>query len=74
MLYVCHVRANGAAIRAIRTANHCGLRTLARRTKLNRGFLSQIETGQRGASLQTIERIALALDVPVEAITHRDVS
>jgi len=66
------VRANGAAIRAIRTANRCGLRTLARRTELTRGFLSLIETGQRGASAKTIELIADALNVPIEAITHRD--
>jgi hypothetical protein len=71
LLYVWHVRANGAAIRAIRTANRCGLRTLAIRIDRTRGFLSQVETGKRGASPQTIERIADALGVPVAAITDR---
>jgi transcriptional regulator with XRE-family HTH domain len=66
------VRPNGAAIRAIRTANHVGLRTLATRVERTRGFLSQVETGKQGASPQTIERIAEVLGVPVEAITHRD--
>lgn len=68
------MRPNGAAIRAIRTANHVGLRTLALQTERTRGFLSQVETGKQGASRQTIERIANVLGVPVEAITHREAS
>jgi transcriptional regulator with XRE-family HTH domain len=65
-----NARPNGEAIRAIRTANQCGLRELARRAGLNPGFLSLVETGQRGASKQTIAAIADALPTTVEAITE----
>lgn len=64
------MKANGAAIRAIRTANRRGLRKLATETGLTRGFLSQIETGKRGASDETIQVIADALGTTVEAITR----
>ncbi|HEY1820381.1 MAG TPA: helix-turn-helix transcriptional regulator [Trebonia sp.] len=62
-------RANRSAIRAIRQGKRIGLRGLSRQTGLNRGFLSQIELGRRGASARTLSRIAEALEVPVEAIT-----
>jgi HTH-type transcriptional regulator, competence development regulator len=63
------MQANGDAIRALRRANGCGLRALSEQTGLNRGFLSQIETGKRGASVRTLTTIATALDVPIKAIT-----
>lgn len=67
---VANMKANGDAIRALRRANRCGLRALSKQTELNRGFLSQIETGKRGASARTLTTIAAALGVPVEAITR----
>lgn len=41
-------------------------------TGLDRGHLSRLERGLAGASDETIRRCALALDVPVAAITHDD--
>lgn len=62
--------ANGSAIRVIREAKKCSLRALQERTGIHRGYLSHIELGNRGASLETAKRIADALDVPVAAITY----
>ncbi|MFD7554181.1 helix-turn-helix domain-containing protein [Streptomyces sp. NPDC059835] len=63
------MKPNGAALRAIRERSGCGLRELERRTGLTRPFLSRLERGTRGASLSTLELIATALDVPLNAIT-----
>ncbi|WP_414629056.1 helix-turn-helix domain-containing protein [Streptomyces xanthochromogenes] len=66
------MKPNGVAIRALRTANRCGLRELARRTGLSRPYLSRLERGKRGASPDTVLLIAHALNVPPDAITRED--
>jgi len=67
------MKPNGVAIRALRTANRCGLRELERRTGLDRGYLSRLERGERGASLSTLLLIATALNVPPKALTSEDI-
>jgi len=62
--------ANRHAIRAIREGRGLGLREFSRKTGISRGFLSQIETGARGASVRTLQRIAEALGVPLEAVSR----
>lgn len=62
------MRANGAAIRAIRRRTGLSLGDIKRETGLHRGYLSELERGIKGARPDTLDRIALALDVPVEAI------
>lgn len=66
------MKPNGIAIRALRTANRCGLRELEKKTGLDRGYLSRLERGKRGASPETVLLIAHALNVPLEAITKED--
>ncbi|MEU1373046.1 helix-turn-helix transcriptional regulator [Streptomyces triculaminicus] len=66
------MKPNGAAIRALRRAERCGLRELERRTGLDRGYLSRLERGTRGASLSTLLCIAHALNVDPNAITRED--
>lgn len=66
------MKANGVAIRELRRVKLGGLRELERRTGLDRGFLSRVERGRRGASLSTLLLIAKALDVEPQAITRED--
>jgi len=47
-----------------------GIRGLAESANVHRTYLSRLERGQRGATDETIIRIAEALAVPVEAITR----
>lgn len=46
------------------------LNRLARLIERSPGFVSRIETGDRGASNDTLDRIATALRTPVNAITR----
>jgi len=46
------------------------LQRLARLIERSPGFVSRIETEDRGASLETLNRIATALHTPVNAITR----
>ncbi|MFJ8437642.1 helix-turn-helix domain-containing protein [Kitasatospora griseola] len=61
---------NGTAIRSLRTASKVSLRQLALRTGRHRSFLSRVERGLAGASDETINSIAYALNVPAAAITR----
>lgn len=47
-----------------------GIRGLAESVGVHRAYLSRLERGQRGASDDTVIRIAEALSVPIEAITR----
>ncbi|MFC5905560.1 helix-turn-helix domain-containing protein, partial [Streptomyces zhihengii] len=67
------MRPNGPAQRAIRKAQNKSLRLLERITGLDRGYLSRIETGQiRHVADTSVQKIADALGVPTEAITHKE--
>jgi transcriptional regulator with XRE-family HTH domain len=68
------VKPNGAAIRQIRTLRGVSLRRLARLIERDPGYWSRVETGQQGASAETLHRAASALDTPIEAITHREIT
>lgn len=61
---------NGAAIRYFREARGLSLRRLAHLINRSPGYLSRIETGQQGASDDTLRLAAAALTVPVDAITR----
>lgn len=61
---------NGAAIRVIRQLRGFGLRQLAALSNASPTHISRIEQGERGASDDTIQQIADALDVPIDAITR----
>lgn len=66
------VRPNGIAIRELRKARKISLPVLAERIGRDRGHLSRLERGQAGASDETVRRIAAALEVPTDAITHKE--
>jgi transcriptional regulator with XRE-family HTH domain len=64
------MKPHGPAIRAIREAKGIGIRQLAAMSGLDRGYLSRVETGDVGASEETIQRIADSLDVAIEAVSY----
>jgi transcriptional regulator with XRE-family HTH domain len=66
------MKPNRTALQALRRANRWGLRELERRTGLNRGYLSRLERGRRGASLTTLTVLADLYDVPVTDLTSED--
>lgn len=55
----------GERLRAIRRMRRCTLRTVAERSGLSEGFLSQVERGRSNASIASLRRIADALGVSV---------
>jgi transcriptional regulator with XRE-family HTH domain len=67
------VRPNGRAIRAIREAQKLSLRALQQETGLNRGYLSRLERGYiRKPADGPVFKVATALNVPPDAITHEE--
>lgn len=58
----------GNQIRTIRQEKKISLRDFEKITGIARGELSNIETGKRNATLETIERIAKALGCRVEIL------
>jgi transcriptional regulator with XRE-family HTH domain len=55
----------GARLRSLRVARRLTLRETAVRASLSESFLSQLERGQTGATIQSLQRIAAALGVDV---------
>jgi len=55
----------GDRLRSLRTIRRLTLRTIAERADLSESFLSQLERGQTGATVQSLQRIAGALGVQV---------
>lgn len=53
----------GRRVRAIRTARGLSLHALGYRTHISRGYLGQLERGERNPSLATIVRLVDALEV-----------
>ena len=66
----------GGRLRSLRRARRLTLREIAGRAQLSESFLSQLERGQTGATVQSLQRIAVALGVEVSDLfsgdgTHR---
>jgi transcriptional regulator with XRE-family HTH domain len=60
------MRRVGRRLRALRRAKEMGLRELARKAKVNSGYLSELECGTKTHPSATIlKRLARALRVPV---------
>lgn len=55
----------GDRLRSLRTLRRLTLRTIAERAELSESFVSQLERGQTGATVQSLQRIAGALGVQV---------
>jgi transcriptional regulator with XRE-family HTH domain len=62
----------GVRLRAIRRMRRCTLRTVAERSGLSEGFLSQVERGRSNASIASLRRIADALGVSVSDLFEPD--
>lgn len=58
----------GARVRALRHERGLTLKELGRLAGLSHPFLSQLERGLARPSIGSVERIALALDVPVSSL------
>lgn len=58
----------GHAIKTLRARRHMSQQELASKAKINQGFLSSIEKGQRQPSLPMVKRIADALKVPPQLL------
>lgn len=55
----------GLQIKALRTGNNMTLKNLSEQTDLSIGFLSQLERGMSSVAIDSLEKIAKALDVPL---------
>lgn len=55
-------------IRSLRTARGWSQEALALEAGLHRTFVAHVERGARNISLNNIERIAIALDVPLSRL------
>ena len=64
----------GALIREKRHANAITLTDLAKKTGLSISFLSQVETGTTNPSINSLRKIALALDVPLSSLFEETAS
>jgi len=64
------MKVNGEAVRAIRRAQRRSMRELASAAEIDVGYLSKIENGRKGASSDTITRLAGALECTVGAISY----
>lgn len=67
----------GARIRQLRSSKYGPRLTqeeLSERAEISVSFLSMIERGERAPHLETLDRIARALEVPVEELFHFNVA
>jgi transcriptional regulator with XRE-family HTH domain len=62
----------GGRLRSLRRARRLTLREIAGRAQLSESFLSQLERGQTGATVQSLQRIATALGVEVSDLFSGD--
>ena len=60
----------GGRLRSLRLARRLTLRDIATRAGLSESFLSQLERGQTGATVQSLQRIAEALELAQEALAQ----
>lgn len=58
----------GARVRELRRGQKLSQEELALACGLDRTYVGSVERGERNISLVNIQRIALALDVPVKAL------
>ncbi len=58
----------GDNIRRIRLAKGMTQGDLCRKLEVDRGYMSNVESGKKNPTLSTIERIAKALDVSIDEL------
>ncbi|MFC9294143.1 helix-turn-helix domain-containing protein [Streptomyces sp. NPDC057011] len=60
----------GARVRALRTERGVSLSELARRSRIGKGTLSELESGRRNPTLETLYALTTALEVPLSTALH----
>ncbi|WP_227982157.1 helix-turn-helix domain-containing protein [Nocardia spumae] len=60
----------GARVRQLREAQGFSLSELARRSRVGKGSLSELESGQRNPTLETLYALTTALGVPLSTAFH----
>ncbi|MFF9868277.1 helix-turn-helix domain-containing protein [Streptomyces sp. NPDC013953] len=60
----------GLRLRELREAQGISLSELARRSKIGKGTLSELESGRRNPTLETLYALTTALKVPLSAALH----
>ena len=65
------VRSFGIAVRQSRELAGWSQEALAERSSLNRSYVGEIERGRAIASLQTVEKLALAIEVSASTLVMR---
>ncbi|MFF7183104.1 helix-turn-helix domain-containing protein [Streptomyces sp. NPDC008121] len=60
----------GSRLRELRKARGWSLSELARRAKLGKGTLSELESGGRNPTLETLYCLTTALEVPLSSVLH----
>ena len=63
------LKAAGEVIRQIRRAKGIHTRTLADQVQISYQHMANIENGHKRASIEVLNRIAIALEVPVDEIS-----
>jgi transcriptional regulator with XRE-family HTH domain len=64
------IKAHGKAIREIRKSRHLSINRVAIHIGVTTAYLSRLERGQRGATLETLQKIADAIGASIDAITY----
>lgn len=64
------IRAHGPAIREFRRHRGLSVNKVANHIGVTRQFLGRLERGERGATRETLEKLAKAIGVPFDAITY----
>ncbi|WP_405466920.1 helix-turn-helix domain-containing protein [Streptomyces jietaisiensis] len=60
----------GLRLRELRTARGMSLSELARRSRVGKGTLSELESGRRNPTLETLYALTTALKVPLSTVLH----
>lgn len=60
----------GSRLRELREAQGMSLSELARRSKIGKGTLSELESGRRNPTLETLYSLTTALKVPLSTALH----
>ncbi len=60
----------GQRLREIRERKQLSQEKLAALAGLNRTYISKIERGERNISVETVAKLAQALDIPIDQLFH----
>ena len=58
----------GERVRSLRKLASISIEELSFRSELNRNYISDVERGKRNISLKAIYKIAMGLNVPIDAL------